>query len=81
MRTNVVAIRGIITLAQTMGESLGELGVRAEELAVQVFPGKVREKAAIHTQLAGLYAEALQNERITGDVIKKARSSCRRLPR
>lgn len=79
MRTNLVAISGIITLAQTMGESLGELGVRAEKLAVLVFPGKVREKAAIQTQLADLYAEALQNERIRGDVMKEVRSSCRRL--
>lgn len=79
MQTNVVAIRGLVTLAQTKGKSLGQLGVRTEELAVLAFPGKVREKAAIQTQLADLYVEALQNERIRGDVIKEAWSSCRRL--
>lgn len=70
--TAIEAMGGLKKLVQIRVKTPGELGIRAEKISTLAFPGELRHNSVIQSQLAYLYVEALQNERIQHDVIKEA---------
>lgn len=59
-------------LAQAKIETPRELGTRATKLSALAFPEEAKENADIQAQLADLFVNALEKERIRYNVIKEA---------
>lgn len=70
--TATEAMRSPMKLVQLKDETPRELGDRVEKLATLPFLKEARSNTTMQAQLADLYVEALQNERIWNDIKKDA---------
>lgn len=70
--TAIADMRILMKVVQLKDETSGELGVRAEKMVILALPGELSNNAVTQSMVADLYVEALQNNRIRHDVIKKA---------